>query len=54
MNALINGEVDYWDNPPADLIPILREAEGVEVVLADLYGSPGLAPHQPPAPAVRQ
>ena len=41
MNALINGEVDYWDNPPADLIPILREAEGVKVVLADPFGSQG-------------
>jgi peptide/nickel transport system substrate-binding protein len=41
MNALINAEVDYWDNPPADLIPILEEAEGLKVVLADLYGSQG-------------
>ena len=41
MNALINAEVDYWDNPPADLIPILEEAKGLKVVLADLYGSQG-------------
>ena len=41
MNALINGEVDYWENPPADLVPVLKEAEGVRVELADPYESQG-------------
>ena len=41
MNALINGEVDYWENPPADLVPVLQGAEGVKVLLADPYGSQG-------------
>ena len=41
MNAIINAEVDYWENPPADLVPVLQEAEGVVVQLADPYGSQG-------------
>ena len=41
MNALINAEVDYWENPPADLVPVLQGAEGVKVLLADPYGSQG-------------
>ena len=41
MNAIINGEVDYWENPPADLVPVLEEADGVNVVFADPYGSQG-------------
>ena len=41
MSAIINAEVDYWENPPADLVPVLQEAEGVVVQLADPYGSQG-------------
>ena len=41
MNALINGEVDYWENPPADLVPVLEGADGVKVVQADPYGTQG-------------
>ena len=41
MNALINDEVDYWENPPADLVPVLQGADGVKVLLADPYGSQG-------------
>ena len=41
MNAIINGEVDYWESVPADLVPVLEAAEGVNPVLADAYGSQG-------------
>ena len=37
----ILGEVDYWENPSADIVPVLQEAEGVIVQLADPYGSQG-------------
>ena len=41
MNALINGEVDYWEAPPADLVPVLEASEGVKIVQADPYGTQG-------------
>ena len=41
MNAIINGEVDFWESVPADLVPVLEAAEGVNPVLADAYGSQG-------------
>ena len=41
MNAIINAEVDHWENPSADLVPVLQEAEGVNVEIADPYGSQG-------------
>ena len=41
MNAIINGEVDYWEAPPADLVPVLEGAEGVKILQADPYGSQG-------------
>ncbi|MBC9177595.1 ABC transporter substrate-binding protein [Pseudoroseomonas ludipueritiae] len=30
-SALSNGEVDWWENPPNDLLPVLRRARGVAV-----------------------
>ena len=41
MNAIINGEVDYWEAVPADLAPVVDAAEGVRTMLADPYGSQG-------------
>ena len=41
MNAIINGEVDYWESVPADLVPVLEGAEGVTPVVADAFGSQG-------------
>jgi len=42
MNALISGEVDYYENAPADLVPILRQAEGVKVETLDPLGNQGM------------
>ncbi len=28
MQALINGEIDYYEQPPVDFIPILEKAKG--------------------------
>ena len=41
MNAIVNGEVDYWEAVPADLAPVLEAAEGVKILQADPYGSQG-------------
>ena len=41
MNAIINGEVDYWESVPADLVPVLEAAEDVTPVVADAFGSQG-------------
>ena len=41
MNAIINGEVDYWEAVPADLREVLQAAEDVNVVVADAFGSQG-------------
>ena len=41
MNAIVNGEVDYWEAVPADLAPVLEAAEDVNVVVADPFGSQG-------------
>ena len=41
MNAIINGEVDYWEAVPADLREVLEAAEDVNVVVADAFGSQG-------------
>src|SRR3546814_21870 len=42
MNALISGEVDYYEQPPIDLLPILQQAQGVEVARLDPLGSQGM------------
>src|SRR3546814_20236842 len=42
MNALISGEIDYYENPPADLVPILKQAEGVRVETLDPLGNQGM------------
>jgi peptide/nickel transport system substrate-binding protein len=40
-NALINGEVDWLDQPLPDLLPLLRRARGVAVEALDTYGTFG-------------
>ncbi len=41
-SALRNGEVDWWENPPADLLPLLRRARGVKVEVLDPTGLVGM------------
>ncbi|MGI9334253.1 MAG: ABC transporter substrate-binding protein, partial [Gammaproteobacteria bacterium] len=41
MNALINGEVDYLEDPQSDLVPVMAASPGVTTTLADSYGSQG-------------
>ncbi len=42
VNALINGEVDWLDQPLPDLLALLRRARGVEVGEIDNYGTYGV------------
>jgi peptide/nickel transport system substrate-binding protein len=41
MNALIAGEVDYWEQVTPDLVPIVRQAQGVKVENLDPIGNMG-------------
>ncbi len=41
MNALINGEIDYFSDPQTDLIPVLEAASGVITEVVDPTGSQG-------------
>jgi peptide/nickel transport system substrate-binding protein len=42
MNALMSGEVDYYEQVPGDLAPILAKAPGVKVEVLDPIGSQGM------------
>jgi peptide/nickel transport system substrate-binding protein len=58
-NALVNGEVDWIDQPLPDLLPLLRRSRGVSVEVLDTYGTFGAmrpnALHGPTAnPAIRR
>lgn len=43
MNALINGEVDYFETPSPDLATVLKTSPGVVVEINDPLGSTGFA-----------
>jgi peptide/nickel transport system substrate-binding protein len=40
--ALQNGEVDWWETPPADLVPLLKKNRNLMVDIADPLGKIGL------------
>jgi len=42
MNALISGEVDYYEQVPGDLAPLVAQAPGVTVEVLDPLGSQGM------------
>ena len=39
--ALQNGEVDWWENPLSDLVPVLRRNRNIRVDIADPLGNVG-------------
>jgi peptide/nickel transport system substrate-binding protein len=43
MNALVSGEVDYWEQVPPDLAPLVDGNEGVKTAVLDNLGSMGMA-----------
>jgi peptide/nickel transport system substrate-binding protein len=42
MNALMTGEVDYYEQVPGDLAPVLAKVPGVKVEVLDPIGSQGM------------
>ncbi|MCZ7657484.1 MAG: ABC transporter substrate-binding protein [Xanthobacteraceae bacterium] len=42
MNALISGEVDYYEQVPGDLAPVLAKAPGIKLDVLDPLGSQGM------------
>jgi peptide/nickel transport system substrate-binding protein len=40
--ALQNGEVDWWENPISDLVPVLRRNRNIAVDIADPLGNVGV------------
>jgi peptide/nickel transport system substrate-binding protein len=42
LNALLNGEVDYWEAPPVDLVPLLKQNENIVVETLDPLGNQGM------------
>ena len=51
--ALQNGEVDWWENPVPDLVPLLRpQPQRVRGHFGPVRQH-RLAPHEPPAPALQ-
>jgi peptide/nickel transport system substrate-binding protein len=40
--ALVNGEIDYYENPPIDLLPILKAAPNVTVAVTNPAGNVGV------------
>src|SRR5271168_3829211 len=40
--ALQNGEIDWWENPIADLVPVLKKNRNVSVDIADPLGNIGV------------
>ena len=41
MNALVNGEVDLWETPAVDMVPLLEQQEGIELAVIDPLGTQG-------------
>ena len=54
VNALIAGEIDLIEQPPHDLIPLLKKEKGVTLVDWNPLGHAVHHPLQPPGEAVRQ
>lgn len=41
LNALANGEVDMWESPTPDMLPLLRANANIEVAVIDPLGTQG-------------
>jgi peptide/nickel transport system substrate-binding protein len=39
MSALVNGEIDFWENPNIDFLPILEKAKGVKLMKTGKFGT---------------
>ncbi len=54
LNALMSGEIDYWESPPADLLPILEANPDITRPQPQQARLPDHRAAQRAAPAVRQ
>ena len=54
VNALLNGEVDFIEAPPHDLLPLLAEDKNIELFVLQSRRPPVRVPLQRAAQAVRQ
>ena len=52
MNALVNGEVDLWETPAVDMVPLLKTNPNVVIEVRESARYPRLVAPEPPAPAV--
>ena len=41
MNALVSGEVDLWETPAVDMVPLLEQQEAIELAVIDPLGTQG-------------
>lgn len=41
MNALVNGEVDLWETPAVDMVPLLRNNPDIKIDVIDPLGTQG-------------
>jgi peptide/nickel transport system substrate-binding protein len=39
MSALVNGEIDFWENPNIDFLPILEKSKGVKLMKTGNFGT---------------
>ena len=39
MSALVNGEIDFWENPNVDFLPILQKSRGVKLMKTGEFGT---------------
>ena len=52
--ALQSGEIDWWENPIPDLVPLLKRNRNLNVDIADELGNIGLVPDEPSVAAVQR
>ena len=53
-SAMQAGEMDWWELPTADLLPVLKRTGRIQVEIKDRNGTLGLHEDEQPAAAVRQ
>ncbi len=52
--ALQSGEVDWWEMPVNDVVPLLKRNSGIRVDVADPFGNVRPVPHEPSASTVQR
>ena len=50
--ALQAGEVDWWESPTSDLLPVLQRGSRIKIAVIDPTGNCGHTAAEPPPPAI--